>query len=106
MSDESAAPGLANLPDVVRYRIHALTSEALPDVAKLPPPLRKVADFAPARRARLGASAMTSALESDDEFRDRVAVQVAGSADRPGQDPVPADDPVNVAAMAWLASTA
>ncbi len=95
MSEDRAAPGLADLPDEVRHRVHALTAEVLPDVAKLPPPLRKVADFAPARRARLGARAMTAALETDEEFRDRVAVQVAG--DRPQ----PVDD-VTVAALAWL----
>ena len=54
MSDGNAAPGLADLPEEVRHRVHALTAEVLPEVAKLPPPLRKVADFAPARRARLG----------------------------------------------------
>ena len=95
MSEDRAAPGLADLPDEVRHRVHALTAGVLPGIAKLPPPLRKVADFAPARRARLGASAMTVALESDEEFRDRVAVQVAG--DRPQ----PVDD-VTVAALAWL----
>ena len=96
MSDDRAAPGLADLPDEVRHRIHALTAEALPDVAKLPPPLRKVADFAPARRARLGASAMTAALESDEEFRDRVGVQVAGGLPQPvaDLDLAPGDDPV------------
>jgi hypothetical protein len=65
VSDDRAAPGLADLPDEVRHRVHALTAEVLPEVVKLPPPLRKVADFAPARRARLGAGAMTAALESD-----------------------------------------
>ena len=95
MSEDRAAPGLADLPDEVRHRVHALTAAVLPGIAKLPAPLRKVADFAPARRAKLGASAMTAALESDEEFRDRVAVQVAG--DRPQ----PVDD-VTVAALAWL----
>ena len=105
MSDDRAAPGLADLPDEVRHRIHALTAEALPDVAKLPPPLRKVADFAPARRARLGASAMTAALDSDEEFRDRVGVQVAGGLPQPVEevmDLAPGDSPVIAAALAWL----
>ncbi len=96
MSEDRAAPGLADLPEEVRHRIHALTAEVLPGVSKLPPPLRKVADFAPARRARLGASAMTTALESDEEFRDRVAVQVEGGL------PQSVDD-VTAAALAWLA---
>ena len=96
MSEDRAAPGLADLPEEVRHRIHALTAEVLPGVSKLPPTLRKVADFAPARRARLGASAMTAALESDEEFRDRVAVQVEGGL------PQSVDD-VTAAAVAWLA---
>ena len=95
MSDDRAAPGLADLPAEVRHRIHALTAEVLPSVTKLPPPLRKVADFAPARRARLGAGAMTTALDSDEEFRDRVGVQVAGDP------PQPVDD-ATAAAVAWL----
>ena len=105
MSDDRAAPGLADLPDEVRHRIHALTAEALPGVAKLPAPLRKVADFAPARRAKLGASAMTAALDSDEEFRERVAVQVAGGFPQPVEevmDLAPGDSPVTAAALAWL----
>lgn len=95
MSEDRAAPGIADLPDEVRSRIHALTAEVLPNVAKLPPTLRKVADFAPARRARLGATAMAAALDADEEFRERVGVQVGGG--RP--DPV---DDAGVAAVAWL----
>ena len=105
MSDDRAAPGLADLPDEVRHRIHALTAEVLPGVAKLPPTLRKVADFAPARRARLGATAMTAALDSDEEFRDRVAVQVAGGLSQPVEEVMelaPGDSPVAAAALAWL----
>ena len=105
MSDDRAAPGLADLPDEVRHRIHALTAEVLPDVAKLPPPLRKVAAFAPARRARLGASAITAALESDEDFRERVAVQVSGGLAKPvadAADLAPAENPVSAAALAWL----
>jgi predicted RNA-binding protein with PIN domain len=105
VSDDRAAPGLADLPDEVRHRIHALTAEVLPDVAKLPPPLRKVADFAPARRARLGAGAITAALESDEDFRERVAVQVSGGLPKPvaaAADPAPGENPVSAAALAWL----
>jgi predicted RNA-binding protein with PIN domain len=105
VSDERAAPGLDDLPDEVRHRIHALTADVLPDVAKLPAPLRKVADFAPARRARLGAKAMTAALESDVEFRERVAVQVSGGLPQPVDDVMDlssGDSPVNAAALAWL----
>jgi len=101
VSDDRAAPGLADLPDEVRHRIHAMTAEVLPSVAKIPPSLRRVADFAPARRARLGASAMTAALDSDVEFRDRVAVQVSGGLPQPVE-LASGDSPVTAAALAWL----
>jgi predicted RNA-binding protein with PIN domain len=105
VSDDRAAPGLADLPDEVRHRVHALTAEVLPEVVKLPPPLRKVADFAPARRARLGAGAMTAALESDEDFRQRVAVQVNGGLPRPlaaATELAGEESPVTAAALAWL----
>jgi predicted RNA-binding protein with PIN domain len=82
------------LPEPVRARVLALAAEVLPQVAGLPPALRRVAEFAPARRARLGGSAITDAL-ADDDLRERVAVQVAA---RPAR-----DDDVEVAARAWLA---
>jgi len=52
VSEDRPAPALADLPDEVRHRVHVLTADVLPSVAKLPAPLRKVADFAPARRAK------------------------------------------------------
>ena len=105
MAEDRVAPALIDLPDEVRHRIHVLAAEVLPDVAKLPAPLRKVADFAPARRARLGAGAMTAALDADEDFRDRVAVQVAGSLPQPVEDLMdlaPGGSPVTPAALAWL----
>jgi predicted RNA-binding protein with PIN domain len=87
---------LGELPDAVRSRVVALSAEALPDVVRLPPALRRVAAFAPTRRARLGGPAIAGALEGDAEFRDRVATQVAA---RPARDP---DDPGEQAALAWL----
>jgi predicted RNA-binding protein with PIN domain len=105
VAEDRAAPALIDLPDEVRHRIHVLTAEVLPDVAKLPAPLRKVADFTPARRARLGAGAMTAALDADEDFRDRVAVQVAGSLPQPVEnlmDLDPGGSPVTPAAVAWL----
>ncbi len=86
----------ATLPEPVRARVVGLTADVLPQVAGLPPALRRVADFAPVRRARLGGRAIADALADDDDFRARVAVQVAA---RPGRD----DDPVENAARSWLA---
>ena len=86
---------LAGLPEPVRTRIVAQVSEVLPDVPTLPPAVRRVASFAPARRARLGASAIVEAL-ADDEVRERAGVQVAA---RP--EPDDADD-LSMAARLWL----
>ena len=76
-------------------RVVALVADVLPQVPGLPPAVRRVAGFAPNRRVRLGGSAIVEALD-DDELRERAAVQVAA---RPGRE----DDPVEVAARAWLA---
>ncbi|MFC7494767.1 MULTISPECIES: NYN domain-containing protein [unclassified Nocardioides] len=86
---------LAGLPEPVRTRVVAQTAEVLPDVPSLPAAVRRVASFAPARRARLGASAIVAALD-DDELRERVGVQVAAR-------PEPDDgDDASVAARLWL----
>jgi predicted RNA-binding protein with PIN domain len=89
-----SARTLAELPEPVRARVVATTADALPDVPRLPPAVRKVAAFAPARRARLGGAAIADAL-GDDDFRGRVGIQVAARA-------APADDAATQAALAWL----
>ena len=81
------------LPEAVRARVVTLVAASLADVSPLPAALKQVAGFAPARRARLGASAIMSELERDDELRERVAVQVRTRA---------TDDVGDVAALAWL----
>ena len=90
-----SGPALGDLPEPVRARIVALTADVLPDVPKLPPAVRRVAGFAPARRARLGATAITAAL-ADDELRERVGTQVAA---RSAPDTT---DPAADAALRWL----
>ena len=99
---------LGGLPGAVRTRVVALAADVLPDVVRLPPALRRVAGFAPQRRARLGGSAIAAALEADDEFRERVGTQVAArtsydaaalSALGSGDEGI---DPAEVAAAAWL----
>jgi len=95
---------LGELPDAVRARVVGLAADVLPDVVRLPPPLRRVAGFAPQRRARLGGTAIAEALEADDELRERVGTQVAARASfdlATGGDQA-AGDPVEVAALAWL----
>lgn len=94
--DDEIPTRLGDLPEAVRARILSLTADVLPDVVRLPPALRRVAEFAPARRARLGGPAMTTSLEGDEEFRTRVATQLSARAPR---EP---DDPAEQAAWAWL----
>jgi predicted RNA-binding protein with PIN domain len=81
------------LPEAVRARLVSLVAASLGDVSPLPAALKQVAGFAPARRARLGATAIMSELERDDELRERVAVQVRVRA---------TGDAGDVAALAWL----
>lgn len=83
----------APVPERLRLRVVALVSAVLPSVTPVPAPLRKVATFAPARRARLGGGAIWDAL-ADDDFRQHAATQVAAV---PGT-----DDPIDSAARAWL----
>ncbi|GAA4366739.1 NYN domain-containing protein [Nocardioides caricicola] len=87
-------PALADLPEPVRARVVALTADVLPDVPKPPAPVRRVATFAPARRAKLGGTAIAEAL-ADDDFRSHVGTQVAARAGA-------ATDPAGEAAQAWL----
>lgn len=84
----------ATLPERLRLRVVSLVSAVLPSVTPVPPPLRKVAGFAPARRARLGGGVIWDSLR-DDDFRAHAAVQVAAL-------PLETDDPVDAAARAWL----
>src|SRR3954471_19857978 len=81
------------LPEAVRARLVSLVAASLGDVAPLPAALKQVAGFAPARRARLGATAIVTELERDDALRERVAVQVRVRAD---------GDALDSAAVAWL----
>jgi predicted RNA-binding protein with PIN domain len=106
---EHGAEPAAVLADAVRARVLALAAEALgrlePD--QVPASLRRVASFAPARRARLAASQIAAVLSLDDDFRNRVADQVRTvlpDLARALDDgvPAPAADPVDLAAVAYL----
>jgi predicted RNA-binding protein with PIN domain len=108
MSDELLDPVLAQLPDAVRLRVLALAADVLPDLVRLPPALRRVAAFAPTRRARLGATAIAAALEADEELRERVSRQVGLKSPRAVEALAAPDegarvpDAVERAALAWL----
>jgi predicted RNA-binding protein with PIN domain len=97
------------LPDVVRTRVIALAADSLgampPD--QLPPALKRVASFAPGRRAKLAGTQIAGVLETDETFRERLAVQVRtrvteiAQALEEGTTPAAAD-PVELAAVAYL----
>lgn len=101
------APSVAELPEPVRARIIALVAEVLPQVPDIPAALRRVAAFAPVRRARAGGSAIAAALDADadDEagLRGRTAVQLRSIQPRYGADLLPPGaEPAESAAFAWL----
>jgi predicted RNA-binding protein with PIN domain len=77
----ASAPAPANgvaLPEAVRTRVLALAADALARLAPehLPPALKRVATFAPTRRAKLAGGLIQEHLEADEQFRERVATQV------------------------------
>jgi hypothetical protein len=97
------------LPEPVRARVVALAADVLGAMRgeEIPAALRPVARFASAKRARLGASAIATALETDAAFRSRVFE--AASAALPGLAaalddgaPPPAADPIDIAVVAYL----
>ncbi|MGW0433771.1 NYN domain-containing protein [Micromonospora sp. NPDC003197] len=105
---DSALPE-PTLPEPVRQRIVTLTAAALPGLPadELPAPLRRVAKFAPNRRARLGGGAIATQLAGDPLFRQRVTSRILAEAGDLGAAVVDgvvpaAADPVEVAALAYL----
>ncbi|MDP3894130.1 NYN domain-containing protein [Nocardioides sp.] len=103
---ENPSGSLPPLPEAVRARLISLTASVLPSVPQLPPSLRKVATFAAARRARLGANQLATELERDEAFRGHVVTQLQvheAEVARLAEEPAQAAEPVDLAAMAWLA---
>jgi len=90
------------LPDPVRQRLAAFAAAALPGLAaaEVPPPVRPVARFAPAKRARLGAPVLVAGLRDFPAFR----VAVAGwmREHRPEELTSGGTDPVTAASAAVL----
>lgn len=97
------------LAEAVRQRVIALAAAVLTSLPgdELPIPLRKVAKFAPNRRARLGGTAIASQLSTDPLFRQRISAKALAEAGELGAavlggNPPAAADPVEVAALAYL----
>jgi predicted RNA-binding protein with PIN domain len=97
------------LPEPVRQRVVALAAEALGVMPQehLPPSLKRVATFAPGRRAKLAGSQIAGVIESDDAFREHLARQVRAQVAPIAEAldagaPPAAADPVEVAAVAYL----
>ncbi|BCB78911.1 NYN domain-containing protein [Phytohabitans flavus] len=98
------------LPEPVRQRVIALTAAALPTLPndEVPVALRRVAKFAPNRRARHGGPMIATQLAGDPLFRQRITSRVLdeagelGAAVLEGVCPAAAD-PVEVAALSYLA---
>ncbi|MBO0867173.1 MAG: NYN domain-containing protein [Micromonosporaceae bacterium] len=105
-----AEPAEPILLEPVRLRVISLAAAALAGLPfdEIPPPLRRVAKFAPRQRARLGGTAIATQLTNDLLFRQRVASRVVeeagdlGASVLAGHAPAAAD-PVEVAALAYLA---
>jgi predicted RNA-binding protein with PIN domain len=97
------------LPEPVRQRVVPLAADALGELTtdQVPASLRRVAGFAPARRARVAGNQIAAVLGTDDAFRERVAARVRiavpelAGAVRDAAVPAAAN-PVEVAALAYL----
>ena len=93
---------LDGLPMAVRVALLGWAAEtvgALP-TAQIPAGLQRVARFTPAKRARLGATALSQAVEHDAGFRAAVAERMRSSG--AAEDGSDAQDPVRAAAVAHL----
>lgn len=97
------------LPEPVRQRVLSMAAQALGAMPStdIPAPLRRFASFAPARRAKLSASVLGPALDTDEHFRRLVAHEVHREHPEIGDAvaesrTLPAADPAEVAAIAYL----
>ncbi|GAA1301454.1 NYN domain-containing protein [Pseudonocardia xinjiangensis] len=103
---DSAAPepvSWERLPDAVRARLADTAAAAVGSmpVTDVPVPLRRLARFTPAKRAKLGGAALTAELAASVAFR--AAVVAWWEEHRPGELTTAADDPLTAAAPALLA---
>ena len=83
----------------------AVAAEALGRMVpeQVPAPLRRLASFAPSRRARLGGDRILETAEADEVFRGRLAVQARAVVPEAGVELDAGDaESIDAAALAWL----
>ena len=92
----------AKLPEALRSRLAELAATAVGAMPStdVPVPLRRLARFTPAKRAKLGGGPLTAELEASAAFR--TAVVAWWEDQRPGELTTSADDPLMAAAAAIL----
>jgi predicted RNA-binding protein with PIN domain len=97
------------LADPVRQRLLQVAAEVLGRMPaeEVPPTLRPIARFTPAKRIRLGATVLSAALDADPDFRKRVADAVADASPQlvdavQNGEPTTASDPLDTAVVAYL----
>lgn len=103
---EADAPAVdwTTLPEQVRNRLAEIAADAISEIPSIdvPPPVRPVAKFAPAKRARLGATPLLGALHANPGFR--TSVTEWAREHRPAVLDVTAPDPAAACAAALLLS--
>jgi predicted RNA-binding protein with PIN domain len=94
----------ADLPEAVRVRLAEIAADAVGEIqaVDIPQAVRQVAKFAPAKRARLGAAPLLSALRGQPAFRAAVTEWARGH--RAAALDLTAPDPASAAAAALLLS--
>ncbi|WP_412542138.1 NYN domain-containing protein [Longispora sp. K20-0274] len=113
MTGEEYTPDIPDvepqLPEPVRQRVIALVAGALSGLPfdEVPAALKKIARFAPNRRARLGGPLLAAHVAADPLFRQRIGKKVLEEAGELGEALLEgacpaAADPVEVAALAYL----
>ena len=97
------------LAEPVRQRLVQIASDVLGRLPAedVPPALRPLAKFTPAKRLRLGAVALAAALDGDERFRALVADAVVETSPALAElvaagTPGPASDPIDTAVVAYL----
>jgi predicted RNA-binding protein with PIN domain len=102
-------PGEVALVEPARVQVATIAADVLGKLPaeEVPPPLRAIARFAPAKRQRLGAVALAAVLDSDETFRQKVGAVIAETspdltaAVRDGT-ATAAADPVDISVVAYL----